>query len=482
MSTPRGLPSPLFVLFPLLVACGGGGGGEDGTTFVGTFTTTSITTTEAREGTVRFDGEPVEALVERAGGGWDRVPGEARAEGGFRITGLPASGPIVVHFVNEYFYTSARTLDFSVASLGRGGLRQASSPTPITFSGTGMSAWSEGDELELIAFDSGVVGDALQKLAASAPTPGSAQLSLTWDHAKLTSSFLVQGEVQVAHLATFLTGESVPYRAIESVARVSGVTMADGLPLALDGTFVPVSGATTRLDATWSRSAFDRFQSLAHPKADQGVAALEVFALPRAAQFGPYRRGAKLAAAMPGEGVTDTPVSFEFTNPWEGTDLYAEASVVYARGYGLDGKERTDIKCGVSVTDELAAFTGELTPRIGPPRTLTLDGADARDDLSGLGETPRLEWQPPSFGTADQYVVAVWRLGTNATQTTKTRIAMLYTQDTAVRLPPGLLTAGDRFFVQVIALSSPRSSLATKPYARSFPVSYGAAVSGVLSR
>ncbi len=470
------------VLCAALAACGGGGGGGETTTFVGTFTTTAITSTDVSEGVpVNFAGANIEALYETPAG-WQRVPGQPRAGGGFEIPNVPASGPLVVHFLTEYFYTGQRALDFSVPSLGRRGQPATSMATPVTVSADGLSPWSEGDELQLVSFDSGAIFGELEKLGAPAPAVGAAALGLSYDHGSQGASALVTGRAFLAQLTARVTGNTTPFRAIERLATVDDLAMADGVPATITGTFQPVTGPEVRVEALWRRSAFDRFRTVVHPNADQGVGKLEVFALPRANQYGPYRRGAKLAATLLGDGASDVPVSFSFVNPYEGTELYAEAIVVYARGYGLDGKKRLDIKSGISVQDRLAAFSGDLVPRVGMPRSMALDGIDAREDITGLPETPVLSWQGPSFGSADQYVVAVWRLGTNATETTRTRVAMLYTQETSLRLPPGLLEPGQKYFVQVIAASTPGAPIAQRPLERNFPFSYGAIVSGVLSR
>lgn len=477
-------PTVVALTLAALTACGPpGGGGGDTSTFVGTFTTVAITSTEATPDVqVSFSGVTIEGLWETPSG-WQRVPGQSPASGRFEIASLPASGPIVVRFLNEYFYTTQRALDFSVPSLGRRGTPTVTSSTPVSIAASGMSGWNEGDELQLVAFDSGAMLGDLEKAAAQPPTVGSAQLALDFDYAQQGAApALITGRAQLAHLTSRVTSASAPYRAIESIATLDDVAMTDGAPLTLNATFQPVSGTEEKLEAVWRRSVFDRFRTVVHPSAENGVGNLEVFALPRAAQYGPYRRGAKLAATQLAENTADSPVSLAFVNPYAGTDLYAEAIVVYARGYGLEGKKRLDIKCGISVSDRLSAFAGEIVPRIGMPRSMTIDGIDGREDVSNVAESPLLAWQPPSFGTADQYVIMVWRLGTNATETTRTKAATLYTQDTSVRVPPGILQAGNKYFVQVIALSTPNSTLATKPVERSFPLSYGAVVSGVLSR
>lgn len=101
-----------------------------------------------------------------------------------------------------------------------------------------------------------------------------------------------------------------------------------------------------------------------------------------------------------------------------------------------------------------------LEPLIGLPKNLKLANQTLPLDepQSGLGSTFAITWEPPSFGTAESYVVRVlaWShqddpevgLATSAV------IARFITSETSIDLPEGLLTTGEYYSVTVRADST----------------------------
>jgi hypothetical protein len=83
------------------------------------------------------------------------------------------------------------------------------------------------------------------------------------------------------------------------------------------------------------------------------------------------------------------------------------------------------------------------------PRNLRLDGQPAVA-RSGVGLTPTLSWTPPARGNAVVYDVRVWAFAPNAPPQA---LAVFRTTQTRLTLPPGTLTAGTVYGLEVSALA-----------------------------
>jgi hypothetical protein len=102
-----------------------------------------------------------------------------------------------------------------------------------------------------------------------------------------------------------------------------------------------------------------------------------------------------------------------------------------------------------------------VTVRLGPVESPTVDGADATQPASA-GNAPLVAWDPPATGTAELYRVAVRRM-TDATPRGPV-IASFTTPDTSVRIPDGVLTPGETYFLEIDAQFNPDVDLVSAPF------------------
>jgi hypothetical protein len=101
-------------------------------------------------------------------------------------------------------------------------------------------------------------------------------------------------------------------------------------------------------------------------------------------------------------------------------------------------------------------------------------------DRSSVGTTPTLRWSPPSLGTVTFYSVQVYLLANNGGNTTKTPIAILYTQRTSLLIPTGVLSAGQAYAFKIHAWQVPGMNFAKAPFITGPTVAFADVISGLI--
>jgi hypothetical protein len=94
-----------------------------------------------------------------------------------------------------------------------------------------------------------------------------------------------------------------------------------------------------------------------------------------------------------------------------------------------------------------------ISPVVGPASSITINGMAFTQAMSGVGTTPRITWQSPTVGLATDYRVAILLLGVDGQgRAIQTRIATLATTATDLQIPPGVLTAGSSYLLEIVSL------------------------------
>ncbi len=81
-----------------------------------------------------------------------------------------------------------------------------------------------------------------------------------------------------------------------------------------------------------------------------------------------------------------------------------------------------------------------------------------------VGLTPILKWSAPSIGPANNYAVQIYELSNSGGNTVISFIDAFYTQSKSLRVPAGLLSAGQAYVFLVRAWSIPGVSFAKTPF------------------
>jgi hypothetical protein len=92
-----------------------------------------------------------------------------------------------------------------------------------------------------------------------------------------------------------------------------------------------------------------------------------------------------------------------------------------------------------------------VKPVISMPRDLKVDGLPAFPSRLLETTTPQVTWEAPALGTPSDYVLVIRR--SNPTPPTRPTIARIYMspEHRSVRLPPGLLSAGNTYILELSA-------------------------------
>jgi hypothetical protein len=260
-----------------------------------------------------------------------------------------------------------------------------------------------------------------------------------------------------------------------------------GGSLGVDAGTVYLSGTLESLPTTTQAfnvraSEFEALALAAHPTAVLREHVVDMGALPGLDTYGTYVSWPDLALGynrVPGQALI-TPV-FEYANPFPArwrrfVTSSAVATVSYAAPLADGTSARPASFSVLSYAQEPLAdgVTPTLAPKVGPARHLRLNGLSATERLSGVGQTPVVSWDAPSLGVPTSYAVRVYRLFASSGSTRRTLVGTFTTSgQTQVRLPPGVLTAGQSYYIHLTAYLEPGFD-PLKPFL-SRPVSHSAA-------
>jgi hypothetical protein len=133
-------------------------------------------------------------------------------------------------------------------------------------------------------------------------------------------------------------------------------------------------------------------------------------------------------------------------------------------------------------TNSLPTANAPLLPMVSPVQYPTIGGQAIANDVSGVGVQPVLSWIPPVLGTPTGYIVYLRHLTISGTRTAATTIARIFTTDSSVMVPPGLMTPGEAYSLQIRAEASPGWDPGQSPYRSDKPVPLGFAdvISGII--
>lgn len=407
------------------------------------------------------------ALSPTAGGGFTSVAGKVAADGTFRIPGVP-DGPFYLRIdANDYLvgpvfiFSQGRELDLGTVRLGRPSPKECCyDTTPLVLDLAGLDPWVGGDSIDVFSLGAGgqshlVDGGSDVLVAEGATTVTGYDLNaaqLGWmgidgtkgDRATVTQSVMRR-----------LEGGDV--LAVAKAFTPAPFSVVSGQKTTLSGTFSDVT--TQSLALSTKPSHYAPFAPQVGPHAV--VFSHEVRAFANAAGPGRIERsngeerwgiGPQLFLAFDDSG-SDNTIELSFGNPYPAAwgavaTVLQMFSVVYddpATGEPLPGTQFAFMGSSMPL-EELAS--SPLTPVLGPPTNLAVNGASAYELQRGFGPTPTLSWSAPMLGAPVEYIVAIDK--TNLLGPVEGG-AVFHTTTTELKIPPGLLEVGAFYTVKVTA-------------------------------
>ena len=409
------------------------------------------------------------------------------APGEFEVATLPAGVRYVRYSAlgdaPSYYVTTADVIDLGRPHFGRTDHVRPAAGTSLVLSATGLEKWQAGDILEFLSLGAGASAFFVAGVAtAGKPAVNDTSLTgLTLPYDAMPGTWLVEGDkgdrAYLTELAQRTLADNSTYHALSRLFSIPSLTMTNGKTTTASGAFTIPPSAT--LDVDWKGSQFDAEGLDCYPGGIIASRFVAASAQPFAADFGPYSPSLDLFVYAPNDG-TDRAGTFSFTNPFASMwPLYAIAQTEVDKNYALGSADPVTL----STTVEFRVTAGsavKLTPSVGCVGSFTIGGKDALADVSGVGLTPTLTFDPPSTGTAAGYQIVVQRLVDNGGTTEATVAGSIITTDTTVVLPPGILATGNSYVILARAQSS-TIDMNRRPLAFSFPGGSAGLLSGIIT-
>jgi hypothetical protein len=472
-------------------------------TFVDTYLTEDGTATDRP----RSLGRPPTAFFED-GGAWSPVQLQG-ANGVYAAINAPP-GPWLVELAPMQFVsTTLDRVDLSERRIGRvdQGAVAAGSTAHVTIAG--LLPWQTGDQLLLASVNAGI---ASSRLACSTCTrdvtagSSSAELWLDWALVPGAARLIPTDVAYLFQLMSPPVDGGVAYRAVRKSANVQGLSIGSGGSAELSATLVdPGQGSALKvrgtIDVEGLKAANQPLPGL--PSSD--VMNLSVNALP----FGivgaaPVIVFSDLRLAdgrSPPIGDAGVFVDFEASNPlpskWDNqlsmSNLAEGALQIPAPDGGWElstsGEPLTARLRGTyfaTTVNQLLRAPFSVVPMVSSPRNVSVDGQSTQTKLlAAIPLHPLVQWEAPALGTATGYELDVFRINLGV-DTSGARIAgssfvgSIRTPLRSVRLPPGFLTAGGRYFFGLCAWAQPNVDEA-RPLRPTLPWGTACAVTQVMT-
>jgi hypothetical protein len=441
------------------------------------------------------------AVVSDGLGGWSTYPGTIAANGAVTIAAVP-TGPFWLRFTDGAGATTfvdtaaAGSLDLGYDQLGRATATRPLLTTDVTFTLTGLQAWTAGDQIQF-ASSNADVWDVLDTSTAPAVAVGANSVSRT---AHWLAAFATPGPLPLTAAGdvvnvfqrngrTDATGGNRPYQACFRGGTVPAaeVALTDGTPRTWSFNLTQPAANRTIASAAWSTSAFEgHLADMNVPLAGAQHSLVVAANVGTLTGNGPIPRGTPLLVTYRVAGGTPSfthgnlayrrPLNTTLWQEWRGVDLTGQKAFTAA---GAATPYLEPVSMGRR--DVIPVAAGAIAPTLSPVRTLAIiatggGSSPAYAPVTGAGLTPTITWSPPLTGTATRYEVEVFRLGTSGTATTSTKVATFLTGATQVAIPTGVLSAGNAFYAKVTARSFNGDAFATAPFRRVVAGAWASAV------
>jgi len=415
----------------------------------GSFIDTHVTVAGLEIAAHDLSSATIEALVPDGTGGYTTIAGVGRSDGTFGIQDVP-DGIVLIRIDTFYFATAGRDLDLGYNLLGRRDTVAATtSPTTLSFDVDNMSAWQEGDRLDLMAPNTPAGDVSLELFLTPAPEVDDVALTGSYDWSQAVESNLIDTNksdtAYLLHYTEQLDGAET-YSTLTQAAEIGSLTMTNGGTSTVTGTFGDVTldqTVSVNIDgAAWEASR----ASLCTPDhVLDGNVGVTLYISP----FG-LNRGdlgyVELGSYSPADSL-DHSLTMHYGDPFPGDWVPYETAFMLVL-CNIDTAQTTHGMGYMSVSDAAGALFGDVKPRLGPIGDPRVDGMSATVEVTANSTTPTISFDAPATGTADAYYVSIRELGTGGRGTL---VATFLTTSTSIVVPAGVLTSGSSYFVEITA-------------------------------
>jgi hypothetical protein len=235
---------------------------------------------------------------------------------------------------------------------------------------------------------------------SAAPALTAGQNSLSNTNVDFFKSPLIDGtKGDVGYLTQLVTSslpETTQANVVTRFFQAPSYTAIDGGNPTVSGAFTNVTLNKT-LAVNWRRSQFAALKSAVSTASNNCTQLFNVSAVPNG--------NSGLAPDLLNIGVTgpqvstDLAVNLQYGNPYPATwTEYATAELICNVGLTA-GTTSLQVSAAVYVNGPIASVSAhDVVPLISPPRNLKIAGMDGTGNLTGIGTTPVVSWDPPAMG------------------------------------------------------------------------------------
>jgi hypothetical protein len=402
----------------------------------------------------------IAALVPN-GTGYNVLAGTGTSSGTFSIPNVPA-GLYLLQIGAQYVWTSNTVVDADSIADYRSDIVAANpSTTTVSFDLTNLHSWQQTDYLELVCPNN---------LTFEGPFPG------TVGETTFTGTFPYFGNLSVAsegdqyYVAQLITENlgGYPFTVLGRYLAPPKFNQAQGSNTPINGKLKTIA-QQLKLVANINGADLAAQALAANPSAVLVGTGVGLAVYPGSFAHGQNTDTMDLIIQQSPPFLTTNgnlgQVSYgdPYPSKWpKYAAYYWLANTSYTAPGATNSAAMLTYTYGITLT--LPTASSPVKPLVGVVRNPLVNGKSFFTNQTGVGLTPILKWSPPSVGTASHYDVGVYQLENNAGNTVIIPVAGFHTQSKSLRIPSGVLSAGQAYVFVVRPWYIPGVSFAKTPF------------------
>jgi hypothetical protein len=417
----------------------------------GQLATLALTNTGEIRRPVDLSTTPPKALVQD-GGTFVTYEGVGKADGTFVIPNVPA-GPYYLSFdPTRIVVTDSRKVEIVTATtLGRPGPATQPADTSgatIAFELGNLHPYQSTDGITLFSSNANVTRFRLTPTVAVGATSG------TFTYTVRTGQPLIDPAQGDRALLTQLTSRTAPlegsietlsYRSVSRAFEAPAFQARPGETQTISGTMTEPPALTPALH--WDLAAFGNQATAVHPRAAVAAQLMIVEVQPAPRTYGVIPNLPRLVEIFQAPAVDEVRTTLTFANPYPTSwTPVGTTETSFQVPYQLPGTTTPATLFGSSSHSDVlpAFFSSRIAPRFGPVLQPRIEGQDAQQAVTLTTTTPEVSWMaPPAVpGERYHYILFINELSVDGSATVSQPVATLWTDDTRLRVPPGMLSPG----------------------------------------
>jgi hypothetical protein len=415
--------------------------------------------------------------------GYDVISGTGRADGTASITGVP-DGEYFVKLGGSAQFLSRTGSQIDVGEIRTGyGHQLAALTTPLTFDVTNMQPWKDEDGLTFYSVLASAYYflDTTDPDLVNAPAVDDTALSGFGFDSRFTAPFepylIKSGDAAtMLHHVISSSSTNVPYLAAKEAYTTSTLAQTDGQSANVAGAFATSAGTTSTISVDYPGTQWDAYASQLYPAGSTVMLGagrttrytFSVEAHPSGLEKCCLQTTLSLLTFGVDAGVDLASGVMSYLIPNDASyGQFGFASSAYrACRFAPGASARACVQIAMRRFDTLAAISATpIVPGISPVQNIRVDATALSTDITGAALTPLIEWDAPALGTATTYGVVLRVFPeTGGSQI----VAQFHLTQPHLRIPAGVMQAGNVYAVVITAYSNPNES-PSSPQRITFP-------------